>query len=147
MPPSRPVPVRKGRRPLCCERGPAAGRGAGRGPAGRRRSPAATPPFVPGGPALPLCARAAAAEGTWLGPAALRMRGAAGRTMQLRVSLAARFKETRSRRRRAGAERALPPPHVCSAPPAWPPLSAAGTSGSSAGCSAPYVKSRCSIPR
>lgn len=54
-PAPRSVPVREGRCPLCCERGPAAGRGAGRGAAGRRSSPAAPPPFVPGGRAAPRC--------------------------------------------------------------------------------------------
>lgn len=71
-----------------------------------------------------LCPRAAvsagpawaAAEGTWPGPAA-RMRGAARaaeRTMQLHVSLAARFKEKRagSRVRRAASRRSLRLSHM-----------------------------------
>lgn len=58
---------------------------------------------------------AAAVEGTWLGPAPRpRMRGAgraAGRTMQLHVSLAARFKEKRAGGpvRRGACRRSLPP--------------------------------------
>lgn len=97
--------------------GPAAeGSGAAAGLRGVSRCRSPTPSLCPRahGPCLGRRRRGDLARP---GPAGTRMRGAAGRTMQLHVSLAARFKEKRAGccGERAGA--APPLAHVSPSPP------------------------------